>query len=160
MAFQQTAYSLANSSIKDPQTTQLGRTLRFINRRYEQANERNGGSTQNITYNATDIIEGWIVRNPAGLSNDVTPTATQIYNAVLADLTKVSNVSPKPIQNGFYFDFAIYNEGAGNIVLTGGTNVTLGAAPSFTIAAGTTGWMRVTITNVGVTKEVYISLLG
>jgi hypothetical protein len=150
----------ANSQVRDP-VVQNARNFHFIQRGYHQSQEIDAGSGIDITYTPLQMIQGWIIRTPAAASNDTTPTALEILQGLQSDLNKVSNSAPYVIKNGFWWDFAIYNEGTDEIILGPGSGVVFGIPTSFTIPFGRSVWMRCTIADANtVTPEVYITQLS
>ncbi len=152
--------NLPNSQVRDP-VQQNARNFHFIQRGYHQSQEVDAGSALDITYSALQMIQGWILRTPADPSSDVTPTATQILEGVQADLVKISNGAPYVIKAGFWWDFAIYNEGSGEITLNPGAGVVFGISNYFTVPAFKSVWFRATIADANAeAPEVYITQLS
>ncbi len=157
MSFYNTA-NLPNSQVRDP-AVQNARNFHFIQRGYHQSQEIDAGSGIDITYTGLQLVQGWILRTQNGTSNDNVPTATQILSAVNSDLIKISNRTPYPIKNGFWWDFGIYNEGSDAITLFPNTGVVFGFVNFFNIPSGKSSWFRVTITDTEA-PEAYITQLS
>jgi hypothetical protein len=155
MSFYDISTNPMDFNVRDPNEL-LQNNLRFIKSGFNQKNEVVPSS---LTLLGSDLLSGYIIVDPTVATNYTTDTAENllesILNAIAARCNNFFGVKP-----GFNFDFCIYNEGVDTATLYGGTNVILGALPSFTIVSGKMQWFRLTITNSTIgSAEIYINLL-
>jgi hypothetical protein len=119
-----------------------------------------------VTYTPEQFLKRYIVRDNLGgaTSNDVTPTAADLIEALNNNqwIKRTNQLNQDvTVQNGFYFDVIIYNEGADDVVITGNTGVTIGIISSITINPGKIAVIRVIVTGITAgAEEVYISVLS
>jgi hypothetical protein len=155
MSFYDISSNPLDFNVRDPNEV-LQNNLRFIKSGFDQRNEVIPTST---TLLGSDILAGYIIVEPSIPTSYTTDTAENLLESILNAITaRCSNFFG--LKPGFNFDFCIYNEGVDDAVLFGGTNVILGAAPSFTITPSKMQWFRLTVTHTTEgSEEIYINLL-
>jgi hypothetical protein len=149
-----------NFSVTNPRSL-INENLKYIKQGFSQKNEILNSAQTGTTILAKEMISGWIIREPISSCTDLSDTAVNIYNTIGTTLNAESNGN-FGIKPGFNFDYAIYNEGIGNITYqSGDPNVVFGAGPTtYSIPTGAVVWFRASVTSTTGPTEIYINRLS
>ena len=160
MSFYQTQ-NLPNFVKKSPLDVQ-DRLNKFLQDGFHQPQEEVINTSVQHMITGKEMLSGFITRLGLTVSTtDFTDTAENIIADIKNRLKSDSNSQYTTIRNGFWFDFAVYNDTEETLYINGNSGVAIGFIPSVEIPAFKTVWLRLCVTDVDpMSPEIYISILN